>query len=58
LDVTDDRPARPIHEVLLAALRGEPSDLYSTPESLATAELLLRVRQATDEGRWIELNVQ
>jgi predicted dehydrogenase len=54
-DITDQSIARPMHVELLAALHGEPSDLYSTAESLATAQLLLRAREATDSGRWVEL---
>jgi predicted dehydrogenase len=54
-DVTDLVQVRPIHTELLAALQGQPSELYSTADSLATAQVLLRAREATDEGRWIEL---
>jgi hypothetical protein len=55
VDVTDQVTARPIHVELLSALKGEPSELYSTADSLATAQVLLRAREATDQGRWIEL---
>jgi len=54
-DLTDQVKPRPLHAELLATLQGQPSDLYSTADSMATAHLLLRVREATDQGRWIEL---
>jgi predicted dehydrogenase len=53
--LTERTPARPIHLELLDALRGEPSELYSTAESLAAARTLLRVRAAVDEGHWVNL---
>jgi predicted dehydrogenase len=55
VDLTDQANPRPIHAELLAALAGQPSDLFSTAESLATAHLLLQVREAVDDGRWVEL---
>jgi hypothetical protein len=54
-DLTDLVQARPIRVELLPALQGQRSERYSTAESLATAQVLLRAREATDEGRWIEL---
>jgi len=54
-DITEQSSARPLHVELLAALHGEPSDLYSTADSLATAQLLLRAREATDFGKWVDL---
>jgi predicted dehydrogenase len=57
-DITESVPTKPIHEELLSALAGNPSDLYSTAESLATAEILLRARDATDSGRWVDLSAR
>jgi predicted dehydrogenase len=54
-DISDEAVARPMHVELLAALHGGPSDLYSTADSLATAQLLLRAREATDSRQWVEL---
>jgi len=55
IDLTDQVKPRPLHAELLAALMGEASELYSTEDSLATAQLLLRVREAADERQWIDL---
>ena len=53
IDVTDRAVVRPIHEELLSAALGEPSPYYSSAESLAAAELLLRAREAADAQRWV-----
>jgi predicted dehydrogenase len=54
--LTDQVQSRPMHEELLSALQGHPSEFFSTAQSIATARLLLRVREAVDESRWIELD--
>lgn len=50
-DITDSVTVRPVHLELLAGTRGE-SEFYSTVQSLATAENLLRARDAADERAW------
>ena len=54
-DITDTVETREVHEELMAALRGEPGELYSTAESLQTAEILLRVRDSADAREWRDL---
>jgi predicted dehydrogenase len=54
-DITDTAVVRPIQEELLSAALGEPSPVYSTAETLATAEMLLRAREAADGQRWVAL---
>jgi len=53
-DITDQARVLPIHEELLAGLRGQ-SKWFSTTLSLDTAELLLHVRDAVDGQKWIKL---
>lgn len=53
IDITDRVQVRPIHLELLAALRGENSEWYSTAVSLATAEILLHAREACDHQTWV-----
>ena len=52
-DVTASVAARPVYVELLAALRGESIDLYSTCASLETAAILLHTRDAADRQTWI-----
>jgi len=54
-DITDSVEVRPIPRELLAILNGEPSEFYSTAESLAIAEILLKARDATDSSSWSNL---
>jgi predicted dehydrogenase len=54
-DITDSGTCRPMHLELLAALRGEKNPWYSTEKSLATAEILLHARDATDGQKWVRL---
>jgi predicted dehydrogenase len=51
-DITESVVVRPIHLELLAALRGEKSEWFSTEQSMEMAETLLSARDATDEGKW------
>lgn len=51
-DITASATPRPMHEQLLAAMRGEASEFFSTAESLRTAALLLHTRDAVDNGEW------
>jgi predicted dehydrogenase len=51
-DITESVNVRRVDEELLAAVRGESSEFYSTTESLAMAEILLRAREAADAREW------
>ncbi len=51
-DITNLAQGRPVHEELLAAVRGESSECYSTQESLEVTAILLAARDATDERAW------
>jgi predicted dehydrogenase len=55
LAIPQDASYKPVHLELLAALRGEKSDLYSTAESLATAEAILHARDAADRQEWVRM---
>jgi hypothetical protein len=50
-DISDAASAAPIEEEFLAAIRGENS-VYSTAESLAVAEILVRAREAQNAPGW------
>lgn len=52
-DLTDTARPQPIHAELLAAIRGEQKDLYSTAASLEMAEVLLLARDAADQQAWV-----
>ena len=52
-DITDTVKARPMHVELLAALRGEASELFNTQASLEMAEILLCCRDAADTQSWV-----
>ena len=52
-DVTDSVSAMPMHAELLAALRGESDEVFSTAASLETAAVLLDARDAADSQTWI-----
>jgi len=54
MDITDRAHVRPIQLELLAALRGEKSEWFSTSISLATAEVLLHARDACDRQTWVQ----
>ncbi len=51
-DITDSVQGRPVHEELLAAIRGESTEFYSTQESLEIAAILLQSRDAADTHSW------
>lgn len=51
-DITASAAPLQMHQELLAALRGESDDLFSTEKSLQTAALLLRARDAADSREW------
>jgi len=54
IDINDRaKNVRPIGQEFFAAMTAEASAIYSTAESLRTAELLLRVRDATDGRIWL-----
>jgi predicted dehydrogenase len=53
-DITESVTVRPVQRELLAALRGEPGEFYSTAASLEMAETLLRARDAADRRQWNE----
>jgi predicted dehydrogenase len=53
-DITDLEGTRPVQEELLAALRGESREFYSTQESLEMAEILLHAREAADIKQWVD----
>lgn len=62
--ITNEEPERDITGIvkprilandLLAALRGEDTRMYSTAESLTSAELLLLARDAADRGQWVDV---
>jgi predicted dehydrogenase len=53
-DITDTVKPQPIHAEMLAAVRGQHPDLYSTAESLEMAETLLLARDAADQQAWIK----
>lgn len=52
-DITDSVTPRPMHAELLATIRGETTDLFSTATSLQTAALLLHARDAADTQAWV-----
>ena len=54
-DITETATVRPVHQELLAALRGECGEFYSTELSLEMAVILLRVREAADQRQWHHL---
>jgi predicted dehydrogenase len=57
-DVTESVSVQPIHLELLAALRGEDRDLYSTEKSLEMAATLLHARDAADARTWVECSAR
>ena len=52
-DITDAVQARPMHAELIAAIRGETTDLFGTAASLEMAEVLLCAREAADTHSWV-----
>ncbi|MDQ3814057.1 MAG: Gfo/Idh/MocA family oxidoreductase [Armatimonadota bacterium] len=53
-DITKTVTVRPVQQELLAAIRGESHEFYSTEASLQMAEILLRARDAADSRQWRE----
>lgn len=51
-DITDTVQPEPIHREMLAALRGESSEFYGTPQSLQLAATMLAARDGADSGQW------
>jgi predicted dehydrogenase len=54
-DITDSVTVRAVHQELLAALRDETNEFYSTTASLELASTLLRARDAADSGRVVTI---
>jgi predicted dehydrogenase len=54
-DITSRATPRPAHVEMLAALRSEERELYSTDATLELAEVLLHARDAADTGRPVEI---
>jgi predicted dehydrogenase len=52
-DLTESVQPRPMHAELLAAIRGESRDYFSTEASLEMAEVLLHARDAADQQAWV-----
>ena len=52
-DVTGTAESRPMHLNLLAALRKEETDLFSTDLSLELASVMLHARDAADSQGWV-----
>jgi predicted dehydrogenase len=55
-EITGDARVEPIHRELLAAARGERTDVYSTAHSLEMAAVLLHARDAQDRRSWIDIS--
>jgi predicted dehydrogenase len=55
VDITDRAAPQPSYIELLAAVRGENSEIYSTEHSLEMAAVLLHARDAADGEKWIDL---
>ncbi len=54
-DITDTVKTQPIHREILAALRGENSDLYGTAQSLEMATVMLAARDAADGQKLVDI---
>jgi predicted dehydrogenase len=52
-DLTDSVQPLPMHAELLAAVRGESRDYFSTAASLELAEIMLHARDAADQQAWV-----
>jgi predicted dehydrogenase len=52
-DLTESVQPPPMHAELLAAIRGESLDYFSTEASLEMAEILLHARDAADQQAWV-----
>ncbi len=54
-DITQSVAPRPAAEELLAAAMGESDAVFSTPQSLYIADVLLHSRDAADRQAWVEI---
>jgi predicted dehydrogenase len=55
-DITDRfKDAKPVYRAMVDAALGKDQSIYSTSESLATAETLLKARDATDRCEWVRM---
>ncbi len=54
-DITKETCVDPVHQELLAAVRGERDEIYGTKQSLEMAEILLKSRDAQDRREWVKL---
>ncbi|MEO6434508.1 MAG: Gfo/Idh/MocA family oxidoreductase [Tepidisphaeraceae bacterium] len=52
-EITESVQTKPMHAELIAAIRGEATDLFSTAASLDIAALLLHARDAADKQAWV-----
>ncbi len=53
-DVTDTVSVQPIHLELVAAIRDDKRDLYSTEHSLEISGVMLHARDAADRQMWVD----
>jgi predicted dehydrogenase len=55
-DITDRfKDAKPVYRAMVDAALGKDQTIYSTAESLSTAETLLKARDASDRGEWVRM---
>jgi len=55
-DITDRfKNAKPVYRAMIDAALGTDQSIYSTSESLATAEVLLKARDASDKHEWVRM---
>lgn len=54
-DITESVMVEPAHRELLAAVRGQCTDIYSTQHSLEMAAILLHTRDAQDKRQWVQI---
>jgi predicted dehydrogenase len=55
-DITEQVQTRPMHTELIAAVRGNTCDLFSTAASIEIAEVLLAARDAADAQKWVKVS--
>jgi predicted dehydrogenase len=54
-DITDTAAPPTPHDAMLAAALGEPSDLFTTAQSLKIARICLHARDAADSGETVQI---
>lgn len=54
VDITESVQTRPMHAELLAAVRGDTCDFFSTAASIELAEVMLTAREAADTQSWVK----